>query len=415
MNQRFASIAIIGGGPAGGALGALLAKAGYHVGIFHTDKRPPLIVGESLLPAVIPMLQKLGIEDEVKSYSVYKPGATVCLSLQEIIFSSFTWADGRLPSYAYNTQRDKFDQTLLETAEKAGAKVFRCPAKLEEDLQRNSIQLAGETLEATGGFFSGKPDLIIDATGRNRAIARTLETPSRRGGRDDVAIFAHLDTATITHPGNIHLDYLTKGWSWRIPLPGKVSVGCVINPKHLTAYGDTLEAQYDNYISQEPSLRVYTQGAKRITPVVKYQNYQLISEQMYGPGWAMVGDAAGFIDPVFSTGLYLSMKGAFELFKAIESKSSEAFEVYQNGRRRELGLWQHVIDGWYNGRLFNLYRAGQTRKNGFLGRRIEKRVTKRLIRIFTGQAVDDPFAMYIFQRLLDLGKLLRDPKDLVID
>ena len=142
----------------------------------------------------------------------------------------------------------------------------------------------------------------------------------KRGGRDDVALFAHLDKSMMSDPGNIHLDHLTKGWSWRIPLPGKVSVGVVINPKHLEQFGDTIEKQYDAYIRQEPSLKAYTEGATRLTPVVKYQNYQLISEKMYGPGWVAVGDAAGFIDPIFSTGLYLSMKGAFELIKAIESR-----------------------------------------------------------------------------------------------
>src|SRR6185312_2257804 len=109
MNQR--TIAILGGGPAGACLGALLAKKGWKTGIFQTDKRPPLIVGESLLPAVIPFLRELGIEDEVKSFSVFKPGATVCLKLDEVITAPFTLAEGKLPSYAYNTPRDLFDRS----------------------------------------------------------------------------------------------------------------------------------------------------------------------------------------------------------------------------------------------------------------------------------------------------------------
>lgn len=77
--KKIKTVAIIGGGPAGGTLGALLAKSGYKVRIFHTDKRPPIIVGESLLPAVVPMLRTLGIEEEVKSFSVYKPQAPLDL------------------------------------------------------------------------------------------------------------------------------------------------------------------------------------------------------------------------------------------------------------------------------------------------------------------------------------------------
>ncbi|HEY1923140.1 MAG TPA: NAD(P)/FAD-dependent oxidoreductase [Tepidisphaeraceae bacterium] len=414
MATKTKSVAIIGGGPAGATLGALLAHRGHRVGIFHTDKRPPLIVGESLLPAVVPMLRTLGIEDEVKSFSVHKPGATVCLSVDEVISAFFSWADGRLPYYAYNTQRDLFDQAVLNAAERAGAKIFKTAAKVQKGAAPESVELTPETLESSGGFFDQGPDLLVDASGRNRAIAHLLDGPVKRGGRDDLAIFAHLDKAFMSDPGNIHIDHLTRGWSWRIPLPGKISVGIVISPRHLLEYGQTIETQYDNFLRQEPSMKFYTEGAQRLTPVVKYQNYQLISEKMFGSGWMMIGDAAGFIDPVFSTGLYLGMKGAFEALKAIEADSPGAMKKYENGRHWELRMWQRVIDSWYTGRLFNLYRAGQKHKNGILGRRISNRVQKRLIRIFTGQAVDDPYAMQLFEYLVSFGQLLRDPRDLVV-
>jgi flavin-dependent dehydrogenase len=414
MTTKPNSIAIVGGGPAGATLGNLLARKGYRVGIFHTDKRPPLIVGESLLPAVVPMLRTLGIEDEVKSFSVYKPGATVCLGVNEVISAFFSWADGRLPDYAYHTPRDRFDQCVLDSAEKAGAKIFRAAAKVQKGAEPDSVELTPETLEATGGFFTDQPDLIIDGSGRVRIISRLLDAPAKKGGREDVALFAHLDKAFMSDPGNIHIDHLSKGWSWRIPLPGKISVGVVINPAHLQQFGATIEEQYDNFLREEPSLKYYTDGSKRLTPVVKYQNYQLISERMYGPGWVMVGDAAGFIDPVFSTGLYLSMKGAFEVFKALESGAPNAMKKYENGRHWELRMWQRVIDSWYSGRLFNLYRAGQKHKDGLIGRRISGRVQKRLLRIFTGQAVDDPYAMQLFEYLVSFGQLLRDPRDLVV-
>ena len=414
MNPKPKSVAIIGGGPSGATLGTLLARGGYKTAIFHTAKRPPLIVGESLLPAVVPMLQKLGIEDEIKSFSTYKPGATVCLNVDEVISAFFKWADGTLPDYAYNTPRDRFDQTVLDAAQRAGTTIFRTAAKLEKADRPDSVRLAAETLQETDGFFGDGPDLIIDASGRVRLISRLLVIPTAKGGREDVALFAHLDKAHMSDPGNIHIDYLTKGWSWRIPLPNRISVGVVINPAHLAKYRPDIESQYDGYLKEEPSLKFYTKDSMRLTPVVKYNNYQLISEKMYGPGWAAIGDAAGFIDPVFSTGLYLSMKGAFEIFKAIESGDSNAMQKYENGRHWELKLWQSVINSWYTGRLFNLYRAGQKRKNGLIGRRISRRVQKRLLRIFTGQAVDDVFNMRIFESLISFGTVMRDPQDLVV-
>jgi flavin-dependent dehydrogenase len=417
MSRQIKTVAIIGGGPAGGALGALLAREGYKIVIYHTDKRPPLVVGESLLPAVVPMLQRLGIEDEVKSFSIYKPGATVCLKVDEIIPFKFVWGDRKLPHYAYNTQRDLFDLAVLNAAEKAGAKIVRTAAKLEKDSAPNAVRLSKETLDRAEGSLGEKPDLIVDASGRSRVLSRLLDGPVTQGGRHDVALFAHLSKAFITDEGHIHTDYLTRGWSWRIPLPGKVSLGVVIDPKHLEKYGADVQSQYDGYIAEEPSLKRYTEGAKRLTPVVKYQNYQLISTRMHGPGWAMVGDAAGFIDPIFSTGLYLGMKGAFELFHALHEggATERAMNRYEQGRHRELKLWQRVIHSWYSGRLFNLYRAGQMHNDGPVGRFIERRVQKRIVSIFTGQAVSKmTFSMNLIGVMMKFGERLRSPADLAV-
>jgi len=131
----------------------------------------------------------------------------------------------------------------------------------------------------------------------------------------------------------------------------------------------------------------------------------------------MVGDAAGFIDPIFSTGLYLSMKGAFELYDAIRAGGDEhAMDRYEHGRHRELRLWQRVIESWYNGRLFNLHRAGLAYKDTWYGKLISRRVEKRTVRVFTGQAVDKmSFSMKLLDAMFHLGTLLRDPGDLKIN
>ena len=414
MSRRVKTIAIIGGGPAGAALGALLAQKGFKAGIFHTDKRPPLIVGESLLPVVIPMLQKLGVEEEVKSFGVYKPGATVCLSPSEIINISFGWAGGRMANYAYNTPRDLFDRAILKSAEWHGAKVFGINARLERGDAPDTIRLTQDTLEKTDGFFGAGADLIVDATGRLRMISRLLDIPVKQGGRKDVALFAHLDKAVITDPGNIHLDLLTRGWSWRIPLPGRVSVGFVIQPSHLEKFGADIDTQYDEFIHEESALKSYSEGAARLTPVVKYNNYQIIPSRLYGSGWAMIGDAAGFLDPVFSSGVYLGMRSAFDLFDAIENDSDAAMRKYQERRFRQLRLWQRIIDSWYSGTLFNMYRAGQEWRRSPLGAIIERRVKWRLAGIFGGQTADEAFSMKVFDYLNLFGTVMRDPKDLAV-
>ena len=384
------------------------------MGIYHTGKRPPLVVGESLLPAVIPLLRKLGIEAEVKSFSIHKPGATVCLSVTESITAPFLRADGRIPNYAYNTPRDLFDRAILNAAERAGATIFPSAARLETGDVPNTVRLSKETLDAAGGFFTDQPDFIVDASGRARVIARLLDCKTTTGSRRDIALFAHLDSVRMNDAGNIHVDLLSRGWGWRIPLPGKASCGIVMDPKHLQTYGASAEAQYDGFLKNDPTLKIHCADSRRITPVVRYNNYQLITETMYGAGWAMVGDAAGFTDPVFSSGLYLGMRGAFALAELIRDGSTFRLQKYQSDRRRELKLWQRVIDSWYDGRLFNLYRAGQARKDGFLGARIAGRVERRLGRIFSGRATDDPHDLTIFEYLMALGAVLRNPDDLAV-
>lgn len=415
MRKNPPTIAILGGGPAGSTLAVLLAQQGYKVGIYHTGKRPPLIVGESLLPAVIPMLRELGVEEKIKSFSKFKPGATVTLSPGENITSFFSKAEGRLPDYAYNTPRDKFDQAILDRATELGVKIFPVTGRIEP-ASGDKLKLTADTIEAAGGFFDEGIDWIIDATGRARTIARITKMPAKEGQRKDWALFAHWDKVKLVDPGNIHVDYLERGWNWRIPLPDRVSMGIVINPQHLKAYGSTAEEQYDNYVAQDSQLCDFTMGGKRLTPVVKYTNWQNINERFFGENWICVGDSAGFIDPVFSTGLYLSMKSAFRVAEVLTKGGNNAeLQSYESDWKHEVKIWQRVIDSWYNGRLFTLYRAGISQKENVIGRIIAPHVEKHLSRVFTGDAVNGTGYSWALHRFLTKYFLMgHDPAGLTI-
>src|SRR5438874_7688164 len=153
-NDKIRSVAILGGGPVASTLATLLARKGRKVGIWHRPRRAPLLVGESLVPAIIPMLRALGVEGEVRSFSTLKPGATFNLC-EEVNFSFFfDQLSGGMPRYAYNVPRDRFDDTLLEAARKAGARIYDTAAKVERVANTERVRLSAETLEATGGFFS---------------------------------------------------------------------------------------------------------------------------------------------------------------------------------------------------------------------------------------------------------------------
>jgi flavin-dependent dehydrogenase len=419
ITKTISTIAIVGGGPSGCALATLLKRKGFKVAVFYLEKRPEIIVGESLVPAIVPMLRELGVEDEVKTYSTHKPGASVWVTKDEEATSPFSYGGGNLPPYAYNVPRVKFDKTIFDNALKEGVQFFNYAAKIEQVGNTDELKLSEDTLTAINDYFAGQPDLIVDATGRSRTISRMLNIPTRKGYRKDVAVFAHLSGAEEITPYNIHLHRLERGWTWRIPLPGRTSVGVVINPEHLKTFGVTKEEQYDNYLKSDETLKKFTANAKRETGVVQYDNYQLISEKMYGKNWVLTGDAGGFLDPIFSSGLFLAIKGAFRLAETIEAGNAAAFKKYQKEQMRELHVWQKLVDTWYSGRLFTLFKVGQDRMDTAFGRFVGPHMQKHLTRIFTGEAVyrsySRGFLNFVTGSMIDLMKMGRLHKRRVSD
>lgn len=411
MGSRIQSAAIIGGGPAGAALGAHLARAGIRTVLFQAGARPDLIVGESLVPAVIPYLRDLGVEDEVAGFSVYKPGATLTLGpdAEEVSFD-FGLAPGRLDPYAYNTPREPFDRALLNAARGAGVTVIEEMATLAAD--GGAVGLAGASAAAAADALKGKPDIIVDASGRARRIARLLNLPSIEGGRKDQALFAHLDRAELTCEGHIHVDRYEHGWGWRIPLPGRISVGIVVDGGRLGE--GSAEERFDRFAAEEPALSRFLSGSRRLTGVAQYTNYQLTSSRWVGPGWALVGDAAGFIDPIFSTGVYLALQGAKRLAEAIRNGSPRALARYEAMQRCEIENWKRIIGYWYDGRLLTLFRVGRDRSKTRLGRFINPHVTKHVTRIFTGEAGEYSYSRGLLRFMVDNALDGADPAELAI-
>lgn len=402
MSRPIERIAVIGAGPAGCTVATLLAKAGRRVLLFDSGRRPPLVVGESLIPAVVPVLRRLGVEDEVKSFSVHKPGATFRVEDHEY---HYKFADfGRLfPGYAYNTPRDRFDAELLGAAKAAGAthlhemaRIVTAPAGGRITLDEGSAAIAHDSL-------GGPPDLVIDATGRNRMFANEAKIPSRTGKRKDTVLFAHLDRATPTVPGNIHIGRLTHGWNWIIPLPGRMSLGVVMDTSHWDKFGTTNEERYENILRTEPLLIEYARGATRLTPVMKYTNYQLVSDRFVGDGWAMAGDAGGFVDPIFSSGVYLAVNGAANLADAILRGTPGAMQTYERNAHRLISTWQRVVDLYYGGSVFALFKVRRTKAANRAMSLLREHVYQHMGRLFTGEAATGRYSIALIETVARHG------------
>jgi flavin-dependent dehydrogenase len=413
--MQIRSIVILGGGPAASVLANRLARQGRRVVLFHQPRRAPLTVGESLVPAIIPMLQTLGVEEEVRSYSTLKPGATFHMS-PEVNFS-FDFAQLRGPGiarYAYNVPRDRFDQTLLEAARRAGAHVVEAAAQLERVTGTDRVQLSAQSLAAASTVLPSTPDLIVDATGRLRLLPNLLGLPSTTGGRKDTALFAHVDQTQLDHAGHVHTTRLDHGWSWRIPLPGRVSVGMVIGSEHLPAFGETKEERYDNLLRRDSVLRRVAGQAKRLTPVMEYTNYQLVSARLVGDGWALVGDTGGFIDPVFSSGLFIGMESAFELADAIADGRPDAFRTYEQHVIHHLQTWHEIVDYFYNGRLFTCFKVGEMMRDNPVIKLLFPHINKHLGRIFSGAASRSRYSMGLLRFAMKYGLKDEDPAQLAV-
>jgi hypothetical protein len=405
------SVAILGGGPAGATLGALLARAGVDVTIFDGGKRPPLIVGESLVPAVVPFLRALGIEDEVASYSVFKPGATFTFDEGDTMSFLFGEVRDAKTPYSYNVPRDRLDQSMRDAALRAGARLVPRHGRLEAEGER--VHLAPEGLEAAG--LAAQPDFVVDAAGRVRLLGRLLDLPVVEGGRRDTALHTHLEGVPLLHEGHVHTDRLEHGWCWRIPLPGRVSVGLVIDAPVLREFGESAEEQFDAYLCHDRRLRDWGVAAKRIAPVVKYTNYQMRHTRGAGENWALLGDALGFVDPVFSSGMLVGLDAAQELAKTLLAGGGrEGLARYEAHVLHHLANWHRVAGYFYDGRLFTLLKLGDKKKTEFPWRLVDPHFRKHLPRVFTGESTTKRYSTGLLDFMVRWALFATDPRPLAV-
>lgn len=408
------SVAILGGGPSGAALATFLAREGRDVVLFNHGKRPPLIVGESLVPAVVPYLQRLGIEEEVAAFSIWKGGATFVFGAEDRLSFRFNEVRKARTTYSYNVPRDRFDATCLEAARRAGVRVIDHGARLEREGDTDRVRLTDDTLAAAGDALQGQPDFIVDAGGRRRMLAQLLGIPTIDGDRRDTALHAHFEGIEVEIEGNVHTDRLEHGWLWRIPLPGRVSMGAVVDSQFIRKFGDNANDQFDNFLKDDPVIRDYARPARRVTPVVKYSNYQSRATRGVGPNWALAGDAFGFADPVFSSGMLIAMQSADWLAAAILNGTPRALARYEKRVQHNLACWQRVIGWFYDGRLLTMFRVGQYVRDTPVGKLLDFHFRKHMPRIFTGENATHPYSLGLVQFMVTYGLAQNDPDALRI-
>jgi flavin-dependent dehydrogenase len=322
--SELCDVAVIGGGPAGSTAAALLARLGHKVIALEKARHPRFHIGESLLPMNLPVFERLGVLDKVRALGVYKRGADFEADNERGYNTyAFDQAIGASPPHAYQVWRQDFDKMLYDHARESGADA-------REGHEVTKVEHAGpretrlEVRTDEGSTYGIRARYLVDASGRDAFVSTKKKQRRKNSRHQSAAIFGHFRHAVARQgedAGNISIYRFDHGWMWMIPLPdGVMSVGAVCRPDYLKRrQGRTVEFLLDT-LRLNAALWGRLSGAELIDDEVRVTgNYSYDSVRMGGRGWVLVGDAFAFLDPVFSSGVYLAMSGAEQAAKVVDS------------------------------------------------------------------------------------------------
>ncbi len=354
---------MIGGGPAGSAAATMLARKGWQVTVLEREQFPRDHVGESLLPASIPVLEELGALPAVESAGFLpKYGATMVWGSGDAPWSWYFKETSQRYPHSYQVWRPQFDQILLDNAKAQGVTVL-------EGHQVTSVIFDGA--DAVGVEFTnaeGEPGeaqcrFVVDASGQSTLLARHLESKQWDPFFKNLAVYAYFTGAKpLPEPdqNNIFIESYRNGWLWSIPLhTGRTSVGAVVDSaigqEGIQQHGAKafLEAQ----LAQSSHTRAMLENANMDSEPTVVMDWSYTAEKLYGPGYILAGDAACFVDPLFSSGVHLALMSgvlaAAYVTTALNdaSMADAAGQVYQELYLKEYNQFREMARLFYSSNL----------------------------------------------------------------
>ncbi len=317
-------VLVIGGGPAGTTAATLLHQKGWRVVLLEKDFHPRFHIGESLLPMNLPILARLGVLERVREIGMVKYAAEFGAAAAGGPVQAFSFAEAmdKAHPYAFQVRRSQFDEILFRNCGEHGVSVHEGVKVRNVTFGADGVHRV-DAVDADGRARSWQARFVVDASGRDTFLARRHGTKQKNGKHQSAAIFGHFD-GVVRNPGsdegNISIYWFEHGWFWMIPLrDGAMSVGAVCWPEYLKTRRTSPEEFLWQTIRLCPAVAERMCAATLNGPARATGNYSYTSSRMWGPGYILVGDAFAFVDPVFSTGVYLGMNSAMLGSEAVDA------------------------------------------------------------------------------------------------
>jgi FADH2-dependent halogenase len=353
-------VAIIGGGPAGATAGTLLAQHGRRVIVLEREKFPRFHIGESLLPYSMKASDRLGVQEKVKAMAMEKIGGEVASACGTRKVRFYFRTGFRLEqNKSYQVKRADFDKLLLDHAADVGAEVREETAVEKVDFSVDEARLTlrgGEQLRAK---------YVIDCTGRNSLLGGQFKLRESYDTLHKFSVFAHFEDVPLRDREELNLTRLIRGkdfWFWMIAVSEtRISVGVVTDIAAFRELKKSPEEAIQHYIAQSPEMQERMAGARLVSQVYSISDYSYRNKRLTGDRWMLAGDAAGFIDPIFSTGVFLAILSGEQCADAIHAildqpgKQPGLFRAYEKQMRRVMGKYLRFVNAWYRPEFIEVF------------------------------------------------------------
>jgi FADH2-dependent halogenase len=365
MPDALYDVAIIGGGPAGSTAATFLARAGRRVVLCEREKFPRFHIGESLLPVSMKTFSRLGVHDKFERAGFLKKygGEMTSACCEKGV--KFYFKDGyrSQSESSYQVPRAEFDKVLLDHAAENGAEV-------REQTIVKRIKFFSEKVELEVQSSLGAPEKIaaryvIDASGRHSVIGNHFRLKETYSHLRKISIFAHYEGVELEEGRDASLTRQVRAadrWFWYVPLPNdRSSIGVVLDAELYRQTKKSPEQFLEQSLAEQPFLARRMIDARRVTPAYASADFSYRLAQLTGERWMLAGDAAGFIDPVFSSGVFLALLAGEQAADTLDvvldhpRKARRLFARYERLLRRVMKGYLRFVDAWYSKEFIEVF------------------------------------------------------------